>query len=606
MPVHSILPAPQLRQARLQLVEQGIFPASTVGALVSRSWQRSLAAGLLPMGRLHCNDNLAGNGLQRARTLNHELISHCEPVMEYLFEQVSCSHSMVILADAQGVLMHTLGDLDFLNKAERVALRCGASWAENQRGTNAIGTALAESNAVEINGAEHYLERNGFLTCAAAPIVSAQGKRMGILDISGDHRSRHPHTLGLVSTAARMIENSLVLAACRQHIVVQLHTRPEGIGTVAQGMLAFRQDGWLVGANRKGLAFVGLQYEDIGATVWSHLFDLDFQRMLALQHRHSERACLLHTPQALAVYAQLHHQSYQSPPIHPSRPPQKSPLAAQPTPDPLCQLDSGDAQWRSAADKARRVVDKGIALLVTGESGVGKELFAQALHQCSQRKDKPFVAINCAALPEHLIEAELFGYVNGAFTGATRQGAAGRLREADGGTLFLDEIGDMPLALQTRLLRVLQERQVTPLGSGTPVAVDFNLVCATHQNLRLAAEQGRFRHDLYYRLNGLTVLLPALRERSDFVALTERMLQALAPDMGLSIAPEVMAAMARFTAQAQAQATAQSLAAKSPTQNLGDLAHKAIQQALENARGNVSAAARQLGISRQTLYRKLQ
>jgi transcriptional regulator of acetoin/glycerol metabolism len=567
--------------------------------------------------------------------------------MEYLFEQVSCSHSMVILADAQGVLMHTLGDLDFLNKAERVALRCGASWAENQRGTNAIGTALAESNAVEINGAEHYLERNGFLTCAAAPIVSAQGKRMGILDISGDHRSRHPHTLGLVSTAARMIENSLVLAACRQHIVVQLHTRPEGIGTVAQGMLAFTQDGWLVGANRKGLAFVGLQYEDIGATVWSQLFDLDFQRMLALQHSHSERACLLHTPQALAVYAQLHHPSH---PSHPSHPPQKSPLAAQPTPDPLCQLDSGDAQWRSAADKARRVVDKGIALLITGESGVGKELFAQALHQCSQRKGKPFVAINCAALPEHLIEAELFGYVNGAFTGATRQGAAGRLREADGGTLFLDEIGDMPLALQTRLLRVLQERQVTPLGSGTPVAVDFNLVCATHQNLRLAAEQGRFRHDLYYRLNGLTVLLPALRERSDFVALTERMLQALAPDMGLSIAPEVMAAMARFhwpgnmrqlnqvlrtavalldahasqihwahlpddivqdlqahaTAQAQAQATAQSLAAKSPTQNLGDLAHKAIQQALENARGNVSAAARQLGISRQTLYRKLQ
>jgi transcriptional regulator with PAS, ATPase and Fis domain len=314
----------------------------------------------------------------------------------------------------------------------------------------------------------------------------------------------------------------------------------------------------------------------------------------------------------------------------------------------LCQLDSGDAQWRSAADKARRVVDKGIALLITGESGVGKELFAQALHQCSQRKGKPFVAINCAALPEHLIEAELFGYVNGAFTGATRQGAAGRLREADGGTLFLDEIGDMPLALQTRLLRVLQERQVTPLGSGTPVAVDFNLVCATHQNLRLAAEQGRFRHDLYYRLNGLTVLLPALRERSDFVALTERMLQALAPDMGLSIAPEVMAAMARFHwpgnmrqlnqvlrtavalldahasqihwahlpddivqdlqahATAQAQATAQNLAAKSPTQNLGDLAHKAIQQALENARGNVSAAARQLGISRQTLYRKLQ
>ena len=631
MRVHSILPTPQLRQARLQLVEQGIFPAPAIDALVSRSWQRSLAAGLSPIGRLDCHDNLAGTHLQRARTLNHDLISHSEPVMEYLFEQVSHSHSMVILADAQGVLMHTLGDLDFLNKAERVALRCGASWAENQRGTNAIGTALAETHDVEINGAEHYLDRNGFLTCVAAPILSAQGKLMGILDISGDHRSRHPHTLGLVSTAARMIENSLVLSACRQHILLQLHSRPEGIGCVAQGMLAFTEDGWLVGANRKGLDFVGLHHEDMGAVQWAQLFDLDFQRMLSLQQRHVTRPCLLHTPQGCAVYAQLHHQSHVQ---------QKITLASRPTTDALTQLDSGDALWRSAADKARRVIDKGIALLVTGESGVGKELFAQAVHQCSQRKDKPFVAINCAALPEHLIEAELFGYVNGAFTGATRQGAPGRLREADGGILFLDEIGDMPLSLQTRLLRVLQERQVTPLGSSTPVAVDFNLICATHQNLRQAAEQGRFRTDLYYRINGLTVQLPALRERSDFQALTERMLHDLAPDLALSIAPEVMAAMARFTwpgnlrqlshvlrtavalldehesqinwihmpddVSQDLQSALCQTAPDSPAQNLYELSRKAIQQALENARGNVSAAARQLGISRQTLYRKLQ
>ena len=631
MRVHSILPAPLLRQARLQLVEQGISPAPAVDALVSRSWHRSLAAGLSPIGRLDCHDNLVGHSLQRARTLNHELISHSEPVMEYLFEQVSHSHSMVILADAQGVLMHTLGDLDFLNKAERVALRCGASWAENQRGTNAIGTALAETHDVEINGAEHYLDRNGFLTCAAAPIVSAQGQLMGILDISGDHRSRHPHTLGLVSTAARMIENSLVLSSCRQQILLQLHTRPEGIGTVAQGMVAFSEDGWLVGANRKGLEFIGLKHEDIGATLWSHLFDLDFQRMLGLQQRHGHRPSLLHTPQGKPLYAQLHHQS---------RVQQKITHCAAPAKDALSQLDSGDRLWRSAADKARRVIDKGIALLVTGESGVGKELFAQAVHQCSLRKAHPFVAINCAAMPEHLIEAELFGYVNGAFTGATRQGAPGRLREADGGTLFLDEIGDMPLSLQTRLLRVLQERQVTPLGSSTPMPVDFNLICATHQNLRQAAESGRFRSDLYYRINGLAVELPALRERSDFQTLTERMLQEFAPDMDLGIAPEVMSAMAAFawpgnlrqlshvlrTAVAlmdphesqihwihlpddmvqDLQTSKSQQVSESPAQNLYEVSRKAIQQALENARGNVSAAARQLGISRQTLYRKLQ
>ena len=631
MRTHPLLPPLQIRQARLQLVEQGISPSPEIGALISRSWHRSLAAGLSPIGRLDCNDNLAGHSLQRARTINHDLISHSEPVMEYLFEQVRHSHSMVVLADAQGVLMHTLGDLDFLSKADRVALRCGASWAENQRGTNAIGTALAESHEVEINGAEHYLDRNGFLTCAAAPILSAQGKLMGILDISGDHRSHHPHTLGLVSTAARMIENSLVLSTCRQQILVQLHTRPEGIGTVAQGMLAFSEDGWLVGANRKGLDLLGLQHADICAISWPQIFDEDFGRLLSFQHRSGGRPSLLRTHQSTIIHAQVHSQSQRQ---------QKITLSTVPTRDALTRLDSGDPLWRQAADKARRVIDKAIPLLVTGETGVGKELFAQAVHQCSARKDRPFVAVNCAALPEQLIESELFGYVGGAFTGAARHGSSGRLREAHGGTLFLDEIGDMPIALQTRLLRVLQEREVTPLGSCTPVQVDFNLICATHQNLRTAVEKGLFRIDLYYRINGLLLQLPALRERHDFETLVQRILQDLAPDAGLTIAPEVLKNMTSFdwpgnlrqlshvlrTAVAlldnhetqinwvhlpvdfidDIQKRDRHTSDNTPAQNLHELSIKAIHQALENARGNVSAAARQLGISRQTLYRKLQ
>ncbi len=628
---HTLLPTPQLRQARLQLVEHGIAPAAQIGALVSRSWHRSLAAGLSPIGRLDCLDNLTGNNLQRARTINHDLISHSEPVMEYLFDQVRQSHSMVILADAQGVLMHTLGDLDFLNKADRVALRCGASWAENQRGTNAIGTALAEANEVEINGAEHYLDRNGFLTCAAAPILSAQGKLMGILDISGDHRSRHPHTLGLVSTAARMIENSLVLSSCRQHILVQIHARAEGIGTVAQGMLAFSEDGWLVGANRTALNLLGLRHTDMHTINWPQLFEEAFERLLSVQHRNQGRPSQLNTVRGTTLYAQLHSQSQAQHSVT---------ISLAPTRDALSRLDSGDPLWRQAADKARRVMDKNIPLLITGESGVGKELFAHAVHQCSSRKDKPFIAVNCAALPEHLIEAELFGYVGGAFTGASKNGMPGKLREAHGGTLFLDEIGDMPLGLQTRLLRVLQERTVTPLGSSAAIAVDFTLMGATHQNLRQAIEQGRFRSDLYYRINGLSLHLPALRERSDLPALTQTILQQFAPDADLSVHPEVSAAMATFdwpgnlrqlshvlrTAVAlldphetqihwahlpddlaeDLQCHAKTHTPAAPVQNLHDLSLKAIEQALENARGNVSAAARQLGISRQTLYRKLQ
>lgn len=629
---NAILPStPQLRQARLQLVEQGILPAAGIDSHVARSWQRSLSAGLSPIGRIDCSDNLSGASLQRARTLNHDLISHSEPVMEHLFEQVRRSHSMVILADARGVLMHTLGDLDFLSKAERVALCCGASWAENQRGTNAIGTAIAEGSEIDIHGAEHFLDRNGFLTCAAAPILSPQGRLMGILDISGDHRSRHPHTLSLVSTAAQMIENNLILSGCREQILVQLHARPEGLSSVAQGVLAFSADGWLVGANRRGLALLGLSITDIGARPWAQLFAEPFTNLLASLGRSSARPRQLHTLRGHMLYGQVHSQSLLQ---------QKLTVSVQPAADALSRLDSGDLAWRNAADKARKVIDKDIPLIVAGESGVGKEWFAQAAHACSKRHDKPFVAVNCAALPEALIEAELFGHVAGAFTGASRQGSPGRLREADGGTLFLDEIGDMPLGLQTRLLRVLQERKVTPLGSGTPVSVDFTLICASHQNLKAAVDAGRFRADLYYRLNGLTVTLPALRERSDFEALCARLLLSFSADAPLTIAPDLMPYLRCFSwpgnlrqlshvlrtaaalldthevqidwahlpddiaAELLAQATPSR--ADAPAQNLYELSLKAIQQALENARGNVSAAARQLGISRQTLYRKLE
>ncbi len=626
---HVILPAPQVRQARLQLVEQGIAP-TRIDRRVVQSWQRSLGAGLSPVGRIDCSDNLTGSALQRCRGLNQSLIGHSEPVMEYLFEQVRHSHSMVILADAQGTLMHTLGDLDFLSKAERVALRLGASWAESQRGTNAIGTALAEAQAIEIHGSEHYLDRNGFLTCAAAPIVSARGQLMGILDISGDHRARHPHTLGLVSTAAQMIENSLVLSECRQHTIVKLHPRAAGVESVAQGLLAFDEDGWLVGGNRTGLAFMDLPTLPATPTHWNALFSESLHILSTADHSGPAQRHVLHTHLGTALYGQG--QRPQAQRTHPT------PQTPSITGDALSRLDAGDVTCRRAADMARKVMDKGIPLLIGGESGVGKDWFAQAVHQCSQRRDRAWVAVNCAALPESLIEAELFGYAPGAFTGALRQGSVGRIREADGGTLFLDEIGDMPLSAQTRLLRVLQERSVTAVGSGHSTPVDFNLVCASHQDLKQAVAQGRFRQDLYYRINGLSLILPPLRERTDFVALCERLLLEAAPHTHVAIAPELMEHLRRFQWPGNLRQLShvlrcalalldegehvidwahmpdditQELQAKSavrqdtPPQNWADLSHKAIDMALENTRGNVSAAARQLGISRQTLYRKL-
>ena len=649
----AILPALHLKQARLQFVERGITPASGIDLRLAQSWQRSLSAGLSPVGRADCADNLSSANLQYARDFNHELISHSEPVIEYLFDQVKHSHSMVILADAQGVLMHTLGDLDFLSKAERVALKCGASWAENQRGTNAIGTALAEAAEIEINGAEHYLEPNEFLTCAAAPILSAQGHLLGILDISGDQRSRHPHTLGLVSTAAQMIENSMVLGSCQHPILLQLHTRAEGIGSVAQAILVFSEDGYLLGANRRALALLNLGYSDLARIDWRQLFDQDLHAFMSRQRRSTSHPEALICRDGRRLFAQIHPHSKSLNTIA---------THSQVVQDAVIPSSELDRQWQTAADKARKLIDKGIPLLLHGESGVGKEVFAQAVHHSSQRREKAFVAVNCAAIPEHLIESELFGYVAGAFTGASRHGALGRLREAHGGTLFLDEIGDMPLMLQTRLLRVLQERKVTPLGSSSAIPVDFNLICATHRDLKESVTEGRFREDLFYRINGLTLDLPPLRQRTDFAALCRNLLREFSPHSLVHIDADVLSAMQLYAWPGNLRQLSHVLRAaaalldegeteigwahlsqdliedlrrsvaqiddlhqrtnsaagtvpesvimrqgqKNLVPNLQQNTWQLIQQALQETQGNVSAAARNLGISRQTLYRKLQ
>lgn len=634
--VRTSLPTPLLRQARAHLLAHGQCLPGLVDESLARSWQRSLAAGLTPTARVAPIDHFQSNALRHTLAANHVLLAHSRPVMEYLFDQVRESQSVVALADRKGVLMHTLGSLDFLQRAERVALACGASWHENDRGTNAIGTALVEASPVEIHGGEHFLERNSFLTCAAAPIVSATGELLGILDVSGDQRGGHPHTLGLVSTAARMIENRLLVAGCGRSIRLHLHTQPEGIGTVAEGIVAVSEDGWLVGANRAALACLGLRVDDLGATRLEQVLDTDIARLVSHQLRRPGQAVPLRARQG-ALYAQVH----VDPALVRATPKPVPAQASADVGDALARLDSGDERWRAAADKARKVLDKPIAILVQGESGVGKELFARAIHESSPRKAGPFVAVNCAALPENLIEAELFGYVAGAFSGARKEGSAGRLREAHGGTLFLDEIGDMPLALQTRLLRVLQERSVTPIGSGRAVPVDFALVCATHAKLRQAMEEGRFRSDLYYRINGLTLVLPPLRERTDFEALTQQLLAAFHPDRSVFLAPEVFARLSRhgwpgnirqyasvlrtacamlgpqesciqwghlcedLLEELQARPSGGVAPPATTSHNLQALSQTTIAAALEVNRGNVTRAAKSLGISRQTLYRKL-
>ncbi len=650
MPLTALQKRPvpsQLREARRQLMSRGSLPPDLLQPELARSWLRSWDAGLQPCGRMLGAPHASGAQLARALELRRELVAHARPVMEFVFEQTRGTDSMVILAEADGMLLQAFGDPQFASRAERVALRPGATWHEQYRGTNAIGTALTDGHAVVVHADEHYLERNGFLTCAAAPIHDPGGSVLGALDISGDYRGYHRHTLGLVRTAARMIEHRLFDTRhdLRQWpgLRLRFHAQPEGIGTVTEGLLAVSEDGRLAGANTTALDLLGLCWRDLAHTWLDTVLAEPLAQLLDWCHRSSSIARVVHTAGGRAVWVRV-----EAGPTTRAPHGSPAPAAAMPTPlpmDALAALDTGDAALRAVIARARKVMAKPIALLLLGESGVGKEVLARAVHDSGPRRAQPFVAVNCAALPENLIEAELFGYQGGAFTGARREGAPGRIREAHGGTLFLDEIGDMPLCLQARLLRVLQDRQVVPLGGGKPVAVDFALVCATHRNLPVEMQAGRFREDLYYRLNGLTLQLPALRERSDLDHLLERELQGLVPDRAVTIAPDLLQVLRRYrwpgnlrqltnalrtacalldtdetvigwghlpddltqTLQAPEAPAADSLdnPADGVVPDLRTVSRQTIARTISACGGNLSEAARSLGISRNTLYRKL-
>ena len=635
----------QLREARRQLMNRGSLPPDLIQPELARSWLRSWDAGLQPCGRLPGAPHASGAQLARALDLQQELVAHAWPVMEFVFEQTQGTDSMVILAGSDGMVLHAAGDLQFVNRAERVALRPGATWHEQYRGTNAIGTALTDDCAVIVHADEHYLERNGFLTCAAVPIHDPVGGLLGALDLSGDRRDYHRHTLGLVRSAARMIEHRLFDTRhdLRQWggLRLRFHAQPEGLGTVIEGLLAVGEDGLLAGANRTALDLLGLDWQDLARTRLDSVLVESLPQLLDWCRRSSCIPRVVHTASGQAVWVRVEAGRL-------AQAPQRSPVTSQAVAEPadtLAGLDIGDAVLHAAIARARKVMGKPIPLLLQGESGVGKELFALAVHSSGPRQAQPFVAVNCAALPENLIETELFGYVSGAFTGARREGAPGRIREAHGGTLFLDEIGDMPLSLQARLLRVLQDREVVPLGGGKPVAVDFALVCATHRNLPLEMQAGRFREDLYYRLNGLTLQLPALHQRSDLDQLLARELHQLIPERTVTISPDLLDVLHRYRwpgnmrQLANAVRTACALldshetvigwdhlpddlvlalqACDAPTVNsLDDLeegvapdlrtvSRRTVARTVSACEGNLSEAARSLGISRNTLYRRL-
>lgn len=615
-------------RARREFLAEGKLRQGTVAEAIERSWRRCLANGVDP-ALSAADDVVTRQELARKCDMNHLLLSHAQPEMATLGEQIAHTRSMVILTDDQGVILHSLGDFQFLEKSQRIAMHPGCSWNESHRGTNAIGTALVEKSALSVHGAEHFVERHHILSCSAVPIFGSANELLGTLDVTNDFTTPQQHTLALVKMAAQMIENRMFRASHNSDIALHFHARPEFVGTLWEGIALFAEDGRLMAINRSG------QFQlELSAAAPSLRFDdlFDVPLRTALSGSNDGLIVPMRMTNGARIFARLAVGSASSthaqPTATPSASSEKRSCAAN-----LDMLNSGDARVARAIGQIKLVLNRDIPILIEGETGVGKELFARAIHEASERRDGPWVAVNCAALPEGLIEAELFGYEEGAFTGARRKGSAGKLEQANGGTLFLDEIGDMPLSLQARLLRVLQERSVTPLGSSRARPLDFALVSATNQKLRDKVESGEFRRDLYYRLNGLGVQLPPLRLRTDIETLLD-MLLAIEHATEVTIDADVMRLfkahpwpgnvrqLHNIVRTALALSAGDSISelhlpqdfldemVQPPQPGIGaasldGMASEAIRAALQNHAGNVSAAARQLGISRNTLYRKL-
>jgi sigma-54 dependent transcriptional regulator, acetoin dehydrogenase operon transcriptional activator AcoR len=666
------LPDPQLHAHRvLDVVQRGARDLTS--DVVANSWARCLNVHRLDPSQPRRPPILDRNTLLTHHARMADMIDCARYEMTTLYQQLGDAESAVVLTDTDGVILHMVSSPEFERVVQPMGLQVGAVWSEAEAGTNGMGTCVAAARPIAVRLDDHFFTHYTSLTCSAVPVHDPSGEMAGVLDVTSRSQMSQQHLLVLLGMTARMIENRLIDLRFRDAHPIHFHSRPEFIYTLHEGKLIVDGEGQVLAANRSALFQLGLDsVREIRTRRLDDIFQTTLDDMLQRSHRSSFHPVVTYRAGAahrfFAVARQPAHDEasplrardmLSSEPSRVQLPPRASPTAGtatravaptlpprslQPTPS------FADARLQAHLATARRVIARGTPVLLRGETGAGKEVFAHAVHNGSPRASGPFIAINCASLPENLIESELFGYRAGAFTGAERRGRRGKIALSDGGTLFLDEIGDMPLGLQARLLRVLDERTVTPLGADDAQPVDFQLLSASHRHLGDLVAEGRFREDLYYRLAGIELMLPALRERSDRAELIRSVLaDEGAPDASLSPAvwdllmrhpwpgnvrqlrhvlrsavaladgavmtPEHLPSLVLSAPAAGGASPASgvhdsavSVAAPEPVAVLAPALAQERQDLialLETLRWNVSQVAKDLGVSRNTLYRRM-
>ncbi|SFU62002.1 Transcriptional regulator of acetoin/glycerol metabolism [Methylobacterium sp. 174MFSha1.1] len=628
-----------MRSAVMAHIDELVRAASDGGGardpLIDQSWRRCMAEYRLDPAAPRRAYIHSQARLREHRDALDDLIRVARFGVEALYRQVSGLGYVLILADARGVAVDFIGDANRDEDLRRAGLYRGSDWNEHLAGTCAVGTCIATGEALSVHLDDHFAGDHIGLTCTAAPVYAADGTLAAVLDISAlqapaPKASQHL-ALQLVTSFAHRIETASLHNGFRREWILHLSRSPEFADIEPELALAVDAGGRILGFNSRARALIDralhrprgpsdLRHAGLGlrldALFEASVDDLPrFTRAVPVERR------VLRLRGGERFYALA-----LEPAEVPARAPTRAPRPARPPvlADPVL---ADDATLGPMARQAARLFEAGLSLLVGGETGTGKEFFAQSLHRASSRAAKSFVAVNCAALPETLIESELFGHEPGAFTGAAAKGRTGLVQQADGGTLFLDEIGDMPLSAQTRLLRVLAEREVTPVGAARPQAVDIRVIAATHRDLAALVREGRFREDLLYRLAGSRFVLPPLRERADLPALTARLLAGRPGSPRLS--DEATAALARHAwpgnvrelvsaldyACALAEGPEIGVSDLPPTVLTGDAGASpsataptgddALETALRRRAWNVSAVARDLGLDRSTVHRRM-
>ncbi len=564
--------------------------------------------------------------LREHREQSEELIRIGRSGLEALFRQVADQNYVLLLSDARGVTVEFMGDPTFDNQLRKAGLYLGSEWSEDRAGTCAVGACMVSGKPVIIHQDDHFDACHIGLTCTAAPIFDTFGDLSAVLDISQlrspTAKASQQLALHLVASTARRIELANLMTRAGEDWVLRLAKLPDFLDVDPDAALTVNGNGIITGLTHGGFGAVARAMgrpdlatrQFIGKPI-SDVFDIEIEQFPTLMRGRPNGERLLEARNGLTLFASA------IAPVSSFR--TSTPSQATRLPAALRQLSFGDPAMEALQARAARLADRHLPILIGGETGSGKEYLARAIHD-SSAKPGPFIAVNCAAIPEQLIESELFGYVAGAFTGATQKGKIGLIEAANGGTLFLDEIGDMPLVLQSRLLRVLSESEIQPVGALKPKPVKFRLLSASHHDLAVLAAQGRFREDLLYRLNAATLALPALRNRQDFDSLVDHLLRRIGDEEGekFTIDRSAKAKLAAYRwpgnlreldntlRVAAAMATSQIITTDCLPDHLQpDIFENndqpTLRSQLDACGNNISALARKLGVNRSTIHRRL-